>query len=179
MRKILSFTLLALFVLLPVAMTGQIQSERNIPYPNELPHFKLYEKAKWKELQPLISTEEDVHRILGDVRASYEFDPDWLILLSFVGKGSSTNGRLWPESLTGRVSNIMLRPRKRISFKKVVFPATFKKGYGSASHTKSAWHVYSDGSGLQYYIFSNKVEGHEVGDLYKIEYGASEALINR
>ena len=181
MKRSLSIALLLLLVFSApsAAQRPRPKAVSALKYPNELPQLKLYEKAKWKELEPMVSTEEDVRRVLGDVLAIYEFDPDWLVLLSFVGRGSHTNGKPWPESLTGRVASITLRPRKRLSLKGVKFPPAFKWGGGHASHSDATWDVYSDGSGLKYYIFSNKTGEHEPGDLYQIEYGASDALIER
>ena len=36
------------------------------PYPNELPGFKLFDTAKWKTVNPLVTTAADVRSLLGE-----------------------------------------------------------------------------------------------------------------
>ncbi len=50
------------------SLTGHLQSrtETTRKYPNELAAYQFYQNAKWKSLEPLVSTMADVRRLLGE-----------------------------------------------------------------------------------------------------------------
>jgi hypothetical protein len=179
---------------------GQSKSEPSIKYPNELPGFRFYENAKWKSLEPLVSTIADVRRVLGEPKEAhdvsqvtkpypgdaaakrpvftYELNDDWQILIYFV-RYCFYEGPALPASLDDRLCSIDLLPKKRLSFEKVVFPPALKKKLETAIHGE--WNEYSDGSGLVYEVFTRKTAyGDErPGDLNRIKYGPSDEAISK
>jgi hypothetical protein len=200
MKIISILALLLSLVLLPTSLAGQSQSEMSSKYPNELPGFKYYENAKWKSLEPLVSTMADVRRILGEPNEAhdvsqftkpypgdavakrpvftYELDNDWQILIYFV-RYCFYEGPALPASLDDRLCTIDLVPKKRIPFGKVEFPAAFKKQNVTA--VDAAWDEYADGSGLVYEVYTTKTpyDNKQPGDLNRITYGPSDETIRK
>src|SRR2546425_12452683 len=97
------------FVLVTVTVVfgqgAKSPSPDKLPYPNELPILRIYHDAKWKGIEPYISTKDDVDRLLGKpvlvyddmLRANvsgYDCDPDWRIVVSYIAKGGDL-----PDSL--------------------------------------------------------------------------------
>src|SRR5712691_4144990 len=67
MNRFTSLVVFMLFALIfTVGQAQQLSAKGGRPYPNELPNLKLYQDAKWKSVQPYISTRADVDRILGE-----------------------------------------------------------------------------------------------------------------
>jgi len=171
-----------LALIFTVGQAQQLSSKRESPYPNELPNLKLYEDAKWKSLQPYISTRVDVDRILGEPVLvydetlhsyvnGYEYDPDWRIVIAYVGKGGDL-----PNSLNGRVSHITLYPKKRVSLEGVEFTSAFRRYiYGTDGGMTGT--VYYNEFGLRYSTFvKDSADGRfHAGDLNLIIYGPSDA----
>ena len=167
------------------------------PYPNELPSFRLCATARWRALQPLVSTAADVRHVLGpptsesdiahyfdpypgDARAqapvlTFDGGPDWEILVYFVRTDSQSRESL-VSSVHDKLLTIDLVPRRRRSFAAVAFPPIFQKQHVIAAD--AAWDEYADGSGLVYEVYSSKPDhGDErAGDLNRISYGASNEL---
>lgn len=179
----------ALFILL-VAPLVAAQSERSSTavsrYPNELPVLQLYQQAKWKAIQPYVSTQADVDRILGQPVSlyqksrgqyvnGYEDDPDWTIIVSYLGKGGDV-----PASAEGRVSHIYVYPKKRISLKRADFPPIFKRLSLRGGHDGETT-VYYDEFGLRYSVHeADSADGSiRAGDLEVIIYGPSEADVEK
>lgn len=199
-RNILIFTLLSLLVLSPASLAGRSQSETSSKYPNELAGYKFYEDAKWKSLEPLVSTMADVRRVLGEPAEAhdvsqftkpypgdyvakrpvftYELDDDWQILIYFV-RYCFYEGPALPASLEDRLCTIDLLPKKRIPFGKVEFPPSFKKRNVAA--VDAAWDEYADGSGLVYEVYTTKTPygNDQPGDLDRITYGPSDETIRK
>lgn len=192
--------LLLSLILLPTSLLGQSQSETSGKYLNELPGFKFYEHAKWKSLEPLVSTMADVRRILGEPNEAkdvsqfmkpypgdavakspvftYEVNADWQILIYFV-RYCFYEGPALPASLDDRLCSIDLVPKKRMPFGKVEFPAAFKKQNVTA--VDAAWVEYADGSGLVYEVYMTKPPygNTQPGDLFRIKYGPSDEAIRK
>ena len=176
---------------------GLIKGEK---YSNELPEFHFYEKAKWKELKPLVATMTDVRKVLGkpdeecdvsqytqlypgDDKAkqpvlTYNLDADWKVLIYFVKYCFRGYGNL-PKELNNTVCSIDLIPRKPLSFKSVVFPSVFEKTPVQA--VDAAWNEYSDKNGLIYEVYTTHTQyGHtSPGDLNRISYTAADAIFKK
>jgi hypothetical protein len=162
-------------------------------YPNELPGYRFHRNAKWSHLEPLKSSMEDVRKLLGDPDEAsdtsqstepypgdtvakqpvftYTFGPNWEVLVYFTRycfHHHDTN------VASDRLCSIDLVPRKRVSFREVVFPPVFKKEHVTAAD--AAWDEYSDGTGLRYEVYTTRTPyGDErPGDLNRISYGPPE-----
>ena len=181
---------------LPVKVSGK-KSEK---YPNELPDFRFYETAKWKTLEPLISTMEDVRKVLGEPAEAndvsqytkpypgddkakqpvftYELNSDWKVLVYFV-KYCFQGYVPLPNELNNKLCSIDLVPKKRISFKSIVFPTVFEKK--TVSGVDAAWVEYSDKTGLFYEIYTTKTAYGKAmpGDLNRIVYTASDETFRK
>jgi hypothetical protein len=176
LSNLLVFTFYALALV--AAQGGQSPSKVKSPYPNELPTLKLYQEAKWNSLKPLVSTIDDVEKLLGepvpvaDDRLhgdfGFEYDPDWTIVISVVGKG----GEL-PDSLAGRVFHITLYPKKRVSLVGADFSAF--RGATYTGHDEETTSYY-DKFGLWYSVYAKSTADGRFhpGDLEYVMYGPSD-----
>lgn len=143
------------------------------PYPHELPHLKFYAEYL-SPLRPYISELDSVIRVLGSDQGREL--PDWRIQPLFVGKGNTVNGRPWAKDITGRLASIAIRPKKRVSMSKVKFPPEFTHTFGGVSEINVSCDVYSDDSGLAYWVFAEDSAVGKKGDLMTIEYRPSKRL---
>ena len=161
-------------------------------YPNELPAFRLHQAAAWGKLEPLVSTAEDVRRILGepskpDGRASskspapagappvleYDGGPDWRIRIYFVG--SDPTARTWfADSIQDRLLSVDLLPVKPVPFEGKPIPPAFKTR--RVIDGGSAWDEYADGTGLVYKVAAARTpeEDPQPRTLLRISYGPSD-----
>lgn len=177
-----------------------VQTKEPYRYPNELPGFRFYEKARWKSLVPLASTMADVRRVLGAPKEAhdvlhftepypgdgvakrpvftYDYDDDWEILVYFVTFCFYEVARL-PDSLSDRLCSIDLIPKKRIPFDGIEFPAAFVKKHVGA--VDAAWNKYSDGTGLVYEVYTTRTPygSTKPGDLNRITCGPSDEELRR
>ncbi|MFN2510567.1 MAG: hypothetical protein ABR568_03880 [Pyrinomonadaceae bacterium] len=181
MKKIICLIVIMLFAL--TFIIGQAQQslpEGKIRYPNELPHLKLYREARWKSIAPYVFREEDVEKVLGQpvlVREEdsatwvygYDYDPDWTIVVSYVGGSDSL------DPIAGRVAEITLRTRRRVSMRGVTFPSAFHRGKVIDGSRNAEFVAYQDEFGLRYLVYAkDTVDGRfRAQDLDSISYGAS------
>ncbi|ANM29868.1 hypothetical protein ABI59_10190 [Acidobacteria bacterium Mor1] len=167
----------------------------NSRYPNELQGFVLWETGAWRDLQPLVSTLDDVRRVLGpperavDLRQyskpypgdgaaqspvfTYFVDDDYDILVYFVRSDYAARRR-YPAELFDRLLSIDFVPKRQVSFRGQIFPRAFSKERVRAAD--AAWDDHSDGSGLVYSVYS-AAPAHgdaQQGDLNRISYGPPE-----
>jgi hypothetical protein len=178
--------LLIALVLAAFACVGQTKSTapNDNPYPNELSTLKLYRNAKWKSLRPYVSTQEQVHKILGEPSpfydellqtdvAGYDGGFDWTIVVSIVGIG----GEL-PNSVVDRLGYLTLYPKRRVSLIGADFSAF---STNSIDNSRARTTIYSDKFGLRYVVYAeDAADGRfHIGDLKLIEYGASDAETER
>src|SRR2546423_1416841 len=93
--------------------SGQLP-DKDSAYPNELPCLKNYERSRWKTVRPLVSTAEDIQKLLEkpvavydeflrSYIAGYQDDPDWVIVFSLVDKNSELM-----DSVIGTVFSVEL-----------------------------------------------------------------------
>jgi hypothetical protein len=180
--------------------SAQSQSVRTQTYPNELPGYRFYPNAKWKSLEPLVSTSADVHRLLGNPRdahdvtqytkpypgdasakepvLTYDIDDNWELLVYFV-RYCFYDGPALPESLGDRLCTMDLIPKKRMPFNKIKFPQAFTKTH--VAGVDAAWDAFADGSGLVYQVYSTNTPygNKQPGDLFRITYGPSNETLAR
>lgn len=174
------------------------KSER---FPNELTNYRFYESAKWKSLEPLVSTMADVRRIMGEPTEAndasqftkpypgddkakrpvfqYSKDPDWTVLIYFLKYCFSGYDYPLSSKLDDRLCSIDLIPKKPISFSNLVFPDLFKKTHVDAFHGR--WDEYTDETGLRYQVYAGpSAYGHDkAGDLNRIVYTASDETFKK
>jgi len=162
---------------IPVATS--LLGEPNKPYPNELPGFKLFAGARWNVLRPFISTQGEAFALLGPPKpVLYDVDDDWQMIIMYIGEGSCTD-KPWPSVLKGRISDIQLMPRHRISFSTVRFPGVFTRSEGGITHhAVDSVLSYTDAYGLKYEVWGDSSEDGSIhkGDLKAIVYGPSRKL---
>jgi hypothetical protein len=181
MKKV--FGILAMTLVAFVFGVTQSESQLRQPrYPNELPNLKLYEDAKWKTLKPYISTVDDVVNLLGepvpilgdgsrgDVQG-YEYDPDWTVVVDVLGSDPDLK-----DSVRGRLLNVILYPKKRVSVVGADFSAFRVFSYTDSRQPNVEGTVYYDKFGLRYSVYAKDTpDGRfHAGDLESIIYGPSD-----
>jgi hypothetical protein len=196
LTSVMKFRASLLFLFLTGALAnGHSQSGPN-RYPNELADFRFYATAKWKSLEPLVSTVAEVRKALGnpthavdlsqyfepypgDDRSknpvfTYDVDDAWEALVYL---GHSCFADVAPKSL--RLCTIELVPKKRVSFGSVQFPSAFKKNHVAGAD--AAWDEFADGSGLSYHVYTTRTPygNKQPGDLNRIVYGPSDDTLAR
>jgi len=132
-------------------------------YPSELRGFRFY--AKYLDpLEPGRSDKEAVRHVLGDTAAVRR--DNWTIYISYTTKrGPPYNPTIGP------VHEIALRPDGVIPMFAVKFSALFELCHASVSELNISFDVYSDTSGLEYWLHEEDSRWGKKGDLYQIVYG--------
>jgi hypothetical protein len=163
---------IVVFILQTVAH-AQVRPQN--PYPNELKDFKFYERYL-SPLRPYISEKAEIVQTLGTDQVKDL--PGWRVFISFVGEYdlNTVNGRRWAHNISGRLASLELKPRKHVSMSRVKFSPAFTHSYGSVSEMNVKCDVYSDDSGLEYWIYAENSKVGKKGDLMRIVYGPSERL---
>jgi hypothetical protein len=132
-------------------------------YPNELQGFRFYSKYL-APLQPGLSGEDAVRRVLGDTAALKR--KGWSMIPTYTMKsGSVYNPTLGP------LYQIIVRPDGVILMGAVKFSAAFTHCRDSLNEINIGFDVYSDRFGLEYWLHEEDSEWGEKGDLYRIVYG--------
>jgi hypothetical protein len=162
-----------ILLILPASAYAQAKPQKL--YPNELKNFKFYEQYL-APLRPYVSEHAEVVQTLGSDQGM-ELS-HWRVFVLFVGdyKLNTVNGHLWAHNISGRLATLELKPRKRVSMRHVKFPPAFTHSLGSVSEINISCDVYSDDSGLEYWIYSENSYVGRKGDLMSIKYGPSERL---
>lgn len=190
----LGFIILALVVqIFPQSgVSSSCNSNNNLRYPNELADFKLYDKAKWKSLNFLESTMDDVRQVMGeptraidtaqlaipypgDTKAiqpvlTYE-DDQWKTDINF-GKYCYYMGIL-PQSLENHLCQIMISPKRKIPFDEAIISEAFEKKVKKLPN--DSWIEYKDKCGLIYIVEEEMSSDNKNKFLYlsRIMYGPS------
>ena len=164
MKKLRAWLTLGLLAIGALSSAQVSRSE----YPNELSRFKLYAKYL-RPLQPYVSDRTTVVQVLGSSQA-IDLE-DWRIQPFFVGEGPDSTVR--PE-LVGRLAQISMKPKHRVSMLGVKFPANFVHGMGDVSEMNATCDIYGDSSGLEYWVYSEDSPAGKKGDLMEIVYGPSK-----
>jgi hypothetical protein len=165
--------LVCLILLVSMSPAANEATHTTSLYPNELPHFKFYAKYL-APLQPYISEHALVVSVLGsDQRLELT---NWRMQPSWVGEGSTVNGRPWTKNVIGRLAEVDLRPKRPVSMLKEKFPAKFTHSYGGVSEINVTCDVYSHSFGLQYWVYAEDSAVGKKRDLMRIVYGPSELL---
>jgi hypothetical protein len=166
MKRLLPFLILVLLAIPVFAKAKQTQNA----YPNELPHFKFYVKHL-APLSPYVSDLALVVRVLGSGKGT-ELS-DWQITPTYIGKPNTIDGHAWAQDITGRLASVEITPKRRVSMLGVKFPSAFSHSVGSVSEINVSCDVYSDGFGLQYWLYAEDSAVGKKGDLMRIVYGPS------
>jgi hypothetical protein len=185
----LSGTLIFIICLTLAQAPNQATDAEN-RYPHELPDFKFFQSASWRSLEPLVSTMNDVRRVLGnppeandmsvytepypgDEKAKepvfvYKADKKWEVVVYFTRYCSYHCPKDVPRD---RLCSIDLIPINRIKFDATKLSSAFEKKHVEGIDAK--WDEYSDGTGLHYEVYTTRPQyGKELpGDLSRISYG--------
>ncbi|MBS1794455.1 MAG: hypothetical protein JSS81_11405 [Acidobacteria bacterium] len=136
-------------------------------YPNELAGYEFFDRGKLKGLKLTVSTREDVRRALGDdCEKSCDLDANWEIGFDYFGEtsrgreiGGKTVYYVAAPEVTGRLFAFYLRPKKPLSFDRIVFPRQFGRagGYvclfsGDGRGTSYGYDSHTDRYGLEYRV---------------------------
>ncbi len=185
------------YLLVTVAIMVEVAAAPSAvcPYPNELPGFQFCHEATWRTLQPLVSTSDDIRRVLGEPKGASDIahylDPypgdqrakapvltfdggrDWDILVYLVRSDYSARQSL-SKAVQDRLLSIDLVPKHPKPFGKVSIPSKFRKKHVIAAD--AAWDEYADGSGLVYEVYTSRTPygDEKPGDLNRISYGPSD-----
>jgi len=135
------------------ASSGDGQRNR---YPNELEGFRFYAEYL-APLEPGLSSKKAVHKVLGDTAAVRR--NGWTINTTYTSKGGSV------------LAEVILRPDGVIPMAAVKFPRRFAHCHSSLSEFNISFDVYSDTSGLQYWLHEEDSKWGKKGDLFRIVYG--------
>ncbi len=134
-------------------------------YPNELQGFKFYAKYL-APLRPGVSSSGAVREVLGDTRAVKR--NGWRLTPSFYMNNK------------GRLGEIEIVPDGVIPMRSVRFPATFDHCLDSSkSEIGVQFDVYSDTSGLEYWLQAQSSRDGQKGDLFRIVYGRRRSRSGR
>lgn len=133
-------------------------------YPNELHGFKFYTKYL-SPLRPYASEIAAVVQVLGSDQGKTV--DGWRLWPLYVGDAGPTKGRL---------AQVHVIPQKRVSMRRVKFPAAFSHSVGGISEINVLCDVYSDNDGLQYWLYAEDSAFAKKGDLMHIVYGASPKM---
>jgi hypothetical protein len=132
-------------------------------YPNELQGFRFYAEYL-APLEPGLSDEETVRRVLGDTPAVRRHG--WTIGTFYTAKG----GPVYNPTL-GPLAEVTLRPDSVIPMASVKFPRRFAHCHSFVSEINISFDVYSDTFGLEYWLHEQDSKWGKKGDLFKIVYG--------
>jgi hypothetical protein len=115
-------------------------------------------------LEPGLSGEKAVRRVLGDTAAVRR--GSWTINTSYAVKSGPVSN---PTS--GPLAEITLMPDAVIPMAAVRFPPRFAHCHSSLSELNISFDVYSDTSGLEYWLHEEDSKWGKKGDLFQIVYG--------
>ena len=132
-------------------------------YPNELETFKFYVKDL-APLEPAFSSKEEVRKTLGSTAALRR--NGWTINTTYAMKGGPVS-----DESRGLLAQIILRPDAIIPMAVVKFPSRFSHCHTFLSEFNTSFDVYSDTSGLEYWLYEQDSKWGKKGDLFQIVYG--------
>lgn len=143
----------ALVVAASFASSGDGQRNR---YPTELQGFRFYAEYL-APLEPGLSSKEAVRKVLGDTAAVRR--KGWTINTTYSAKDGSV------------LAEVILRPDGVVPMAAVKFSPRFAHCHSSLSEFNISFDVYSDPSGLQYWLHEEDSKWGKKGDLFRIVYG--------
>lgn len=136
------------------------------PYPNEIKGYSFYAQYL-APLRPHQSDAKQVVQVLGSdqglelknwtVSALYSYSEDFITC--------SHGPRNDP------LDAIVIRPKHRVSLRRLKFPPAFSHSYGGVSEINVICDVYTDRFGLEYWVVSGDFPPYKKGDLLQIKYG--------
>lgn len=193
------------------------KSEPDFVTPNELEGYEFFKKGKLNMLRLGVSTRADVEKVFGsDCEKSCSYSPEWTISIDYFNKSFVLVSRKYDKNRNtftetqyvpkkeaiGKINSIALQPKKRVSFKNVVFSSEFVKSFvletgyltpGKNDTLGASIDFYMDNYGLQYFIFDkivndklkdtfglkNTFAKFQKGDLLSIKYVIPEEMESR
>jgi hypothetical protein len=132
-------------------------------YPNELKGFRFYAKYL-SPLQPGFSSADGVRHVLGDT-AAVQRDGWTIISIDTTKGGPAYNPTLGP------LAEIIVRHDGIIPMGAIKFSSSFDHCRTSVSELNISFDVYSDKSGLEYWLHEEDSQWGKKGDLFRIVYG--------
>jgi hypothetical protein len=125
--------------------------------------FKFYSKF-FAPLQPGLSARDAVRRVFGDTAAVKR--TGWRIFPSY----TTRSGPVYNPTL-GPLYQISLKPDGVLPMAAVRFPSQFDHCHSSLSEINISFDVYSDTSGLEYWLHEEDSQWGRKGDLFQVVYG--------
>lgn len=195
----MKFTKLTIIFIFLLAFAVSVSAQVN-PYPNELEGFEFFRNGILKGFTLGVSTKEDVKRIFGEecnnqielnelnsTTNGCDYDKNWKIMFTYLDLGMEfdvDNGSIGSPKLEfyGRIWDITLIPKKRISVNKNEFSKVFKPWTGkqvwcsnsSYENDNCSWSknkFYQNSNGLTYAIcIKDSKKQCKKGSLNWIEY---------
>jgi hypothetical protein len=140
------------------------------PYPNELKGMKFYERY----LAPLRPGQSDTKQIIQVLGSDQGRDlKDWKIGVYFSCTEDFTTCSHGPRN--DPLGFIEITPKRRVSLQHFIFSTAFSHSYGGVSEINVTCDVYTDNSGLEYWVLSGNFPSYRKGDLLMIRYGPGHA----
>ena len=153
-------------------------------YPNEISSFRLFTDSKLEQLEPLVSTKQDVRKVFDEV---YQGKCDWKyinedaenvcelsdrkIIIGFVYQNSNS----YKKGAWEKLKYVRVIPKINLFFKESDFKGKYKKGVGGMSHPETSFDVYYDEYGLSYQVIKKSINPDlEAGTLFQITYSYSK-----
>ena len=155
-----------------VLSLASAMSAQTTQYPNELNGYEFFGSGKLKGLHLLSSTRDDVKRVFGTgCEKQCDLDADWTVNFEYFdeawtreesnNRGDKRVYKLDPIYV-GKLRQIDVKPKNRVSLANVTFPAAFSKTIISAAPDPNdpragaratVYDSFGDADGLSYQIF--------------------------
>lgn len=155
-------------VLFGVLLAWNLAAACPEPYPNEIDGLRFY-APYLAPLRPGHSDTKEVVRVLGSDQG-LDLN-DWRIHVYFSCKGDVST--CTHEPYNRPLDSIKITPKRRIRFNSFRLPEGFSYSSGTVSEINIACNVYSDDSGLEYWVVARGHAGYRKGDVFMIRYGPS------
>ena len=140
------------------------------PYPNEIKGLKFYARYL-APLRPGQSNTKQIIQVLGSDQGRDL--KDWKIGVYFSCTEDFITCSHGPRN--DPLGIIEITPKHRVSLRHFNFPAAFSHSYGGVSEINVTCDIYTDDSGLEYWVLSGNFPSYRKGDLLMIRYGPSRA----
>lgn len=145
-------------------------SASNLTSPNELDGYDFFRLGKLNGLRLGMTTKSEIVKLFGSECEQFcDYDSSWSVGFDFFSENEMMIEALGKpgekqyvtrKEAAGKMEEVLLRPKRRISFENVTFPAAFRKhtyletGNPGSGRKDGVWmNIYEDDFGLQYWIF--------------------------
>ncbi len=149
-----------------IALSLQAQTTRPDPFPHELRGLKFYHRY----LSPLLPNQSNYNQAVEVLGANGRLElRDWSIGTLYSCSEDVATCSHGPRN--DLLYSITVTPKHRLNLKDVHFSTVFSRRYGTVSEINVLCAVYSDASGMEYWIVSEPSGTYGVGDLLWVKYG--------